>query len=61
MGGSCLLYLLYVLSTTGVVQSYIVVYLFLVMEPGQSQGHNKRVILSSCMHSCWEIHIVLRY
>jgi hypothetical protein len=30
------MYLLYVLSTTGVVESYIVVYLFLVVEPGQS-------------------------
>lgn len=37
MGGSCLLYLLNVSSRTGLVESYIVVYLFLVVEPGQSE------------------------
>jgi hypothetical protein len=37
MGGSFLLYLLYVFSTTGVVESYIVMYPFLVVEPGQSE------------------------
>jgi hypothetical protein len=37
MGGSCLLYLLNMLSKTGLVESYIVVYPFLVVEPGQSE------------------------
>jgi hypothetical protein len=37
MGDSCLLYLLHVSSKTGLVESYIVVYPFLVVEPGQSE------------------------
>jgi hypothetical protein len=36
MGGSRLLYLLYVPSKRGLVESYVVVYPFLVVEPGQS-------------------------
>jgi hypothetical protein len=37
IGGSCLLYLLYVPSKIGLVESYVVVYLFLVVEPRQSK------------------------
>jgi hypothetical protein len=37
IGGSRLLYLLYVPSKTGLVESYIVVYPFLVVGPGQSE------------------------
>jgi hypothetical protein len=37
MGGSCLLYLLHVPSKTGLVESYIVVYPSLVVEPEQSE------------------------
>jgi hypothetical protein len=37
MGGSCLLYLLYVLSPTGVAESYIVVCPFLVVDSGRSE------------------------
>jgi hypothetical protein len=37
MGGSRLLYLLHVPSKTGLVESYVVVYLFLVVEPRQSK------------------------
>jgi hypothetical protein len=61
MGGSYLLYLLHVSSKTGLVESYIVMYPFLVVEPRLSKGHNEKVILNSCMHTCWKIHIVLRY
>jgi hypothetical protein len=37
IGGSRLLYLLHVPSKTGLVESYIIVYPFLVVEPGQSE------------------------